>query len=220
MIQRVLKAGFLAGLVVGGRSRVPGQAREPAFRLAPALVRVEGIGRRKVAWVRPHVPIDVTLDELSALWSFYRRTFITPEGQVLSLDAKKVTTSEGQSYALLRAAWQNDRRDFERIWSWTRTHLQTRGTDHLFAWKWKGKVLDRNFGHDFSKILKDNIVTIWQNYFCAVMNGRVDGIEYMGRLCELTTKTLPLGLINGSGGRDSWLFFVQRNDAKELRPLP
>ena len=78
-------------------------------------------------------------DELSALWSFYRQTYIR-DGRVVSLDEQGITTSEGQGYALLRAVWSNDRRTFEEVWRWTQSHLQV-SPDKLFAWKWKGKVL-------------------------------------------------------------------------------
>ncbi|HYX90927.1 MAG TPA: glycosyl hydrolase family 8, partial [Myxococcaceae bacterium] len=86
------------------------------------------------------------MDELSALWSFYRHTYID-EGRVVSLDEDHITTSEGQGYAMLRAVWANDPWTFESVWQWTRQHLQTRG-DRLFAWKWKGRVLDSNSATD------------------------------------------------------------------------
>jgi len=88
------------------------------------------------------------LDDLSALWSFYKRTYIQ-NGRVVSLDEQGVTTSEGQGYALLRAVWSNDRTAFEAVWDWTKQHLQVRD-DKLFAWKWKGTVLDRNSATDAS----------------------------------------------------------------------
>lgn len=85
-------------------------------------------------------------DELSALWSFYRQTYIR-DGRVISLDEQGVTTSEGQGYAMLRAVWSNDRRTFEEVWHWTQSHLQVR-PDKLFAWKWKGKVLSLDAATD------------------------------------------------------------------------
>jgi cellulose synthase (UDP-forming) len=86
------------------------------------------------------------LDELSALWSFYRHHYIEG-GRVVSLDEDRITTSEGQSYALLRAVWANDPWTFAEVWQWTRQHLQVRG-DRLFAWKWKDRVLDANSATD------------------------------------------------------------------------
>ncbi|MEQ1795696.1 MAG: glycosyl hydrolase family 8 [Nitrospira sp.] len=85
-------------------------------------------------------------DDLSALWSFYRQTYIR-DGRVISLDEQGVTTSEGQGYAMLRAVWSNDRRTFEEVWRWTQSHLQVR-PDKLFAWKWKSKVLSLDAATD------------------------------------------------------------------------
>ena len=86
------------------------------------------------------------LDDLSALWSFYKQTYIQ-NGRVVSLDQNGITTSEGQGYAMLRAVWSNDRATFNAVWAWTKQYLQVR-EDKLFAWKWKGTVLDKNSATD------------------------------------------------------------------------
>lgn len=86
------------------------------------------------------------VDELSALWSFYKQKYIA-SGQVISLDENGITTSEGQGYAMLRAVWSNDRHTFTTVWNWTKQNLQMR-PDKLFAWKWKGKVLSSNSATD------------------------------------------------------------------------
>ncbi|HSQ90871.1 MAG TPA: glycosyl hydrolase family 8, partial [Nitrospiraceae bacterium] len=86
------------------------------------------------------------IDDLSALWSFYKQTYIQ-NGRVVSLDENGITTSEGQGYAMLRAVWSNDRATFNTVWAWTKQYLQVR-EDKLFAWKWKGTVLDRNSATD------------------------------------------------------------------------
>ena len=86
-------------------------------------------------------------DELSALWSFYRYGFIDG-GRVVARDEAGITTSEGQSYALLRAVFAGDRATFDEVWRWTREHLQVRRGDRLLAWKWKGSVVDENAATD------------------------------------------------------------------------
>lgn len=86
------------------------------------------------------------IDELSALWSFYKQRYIV-SGRVVSLDEQRLTTSEGQGYAMLRAVWANDRTTFISVWNWTKQNLQVR-LDKLFAWKWKGKVLSSNSATD------------------------------------------------------------------------
>lgn len=86
------------------------------------------------------------LDNLSALWSYYRHRYII-DGRVVSWDEQGITTSEGQGYAMLRAVWSNDRPTFDRVWAWTKQHLQIRD-DKLFAWKWKGKALSLHSASD------------------------------------------------------------------------
>jgi cellulose synthase (UDP-forming) len=86
------------------------------------------------------------LDDLSALWSYYKQRYIV-DGRVVSWDEQGITTSEGQGYAMLRAVWSGDRATFDRVWTWTKTHLQVR-QDKLFAWKWKDRVVSGNSATD------------------------------------------------------------------------
>jgi len=72
---------------------------------------------------------------LEQSWDAYRGTFIGVDGRVMDPRRNGGSTSEGQSYALLRAVWMDDRRTFDSVWAWTRSALQTRG-DHLFAYLW------------------------------------------------------------------------------------
>lgn len=85
-------------------------------------------------------------DIMHALWSLYKFNYLE-EGKVLSRDEGNVTTSEGQSYAMLRSVWANDPQAFETVWRWTRENLQVR-EDRLFAWKYNGRVLDYNSATD------------------------------------------------------------------------
>ena len=83
---------------------------------------------------------------LRETWNSYRHDFITGDGQVrdflqrgpfFSEHVPQVqTTSEGQSYAMLRSVWMDDRAEFDLVWRWTQTHLQVRH-DALFAWLWQ-----------------------------------------------------------------------------------
>lgn len=68
-------------------------------------------------------------------WASYRQHFIE-DGRVIDPTAGRATTSEGQSYALLRAVYINDRATFDQVWRWTQAHLQVRG-DALLAWRWE-----------------------------------------------------------------------------------
>ncbi len=83
-----------------------------------------------------------TRTQLKYAWSYYRDNFLESYGQVVDPQTG-LTTSEGQSYAMLRAALMNDRDSFKGIWLWTQHHLQHRVDDKLLSWSFKdGKQLD------------------------------------------------------------------------------
>ena len=87
------------------------------------------------------------LDELSALWSRYEFDYVK-DGRVVELDERGITTSEAQSYGMLRAVWQRDKEAFSAVWRWTKENLRTR-RDALFAWKHDGRgVVDHNSASD------------------------------------------------------------------------
>ncbi len=91
----------------------------------------------------------LTLDKSG---DYYDQNFIVSYGQVVD-PAKDTTTSEGQSYAMLKAVMQNEKTRFEGVWSWTRDHLQYRKNDKLFSWLWgkengKEQVLDSGHAAD------------------------------------------------------------------------
>lgn len=68
------------------------------------------------------------------LWVTYKDK-IQVDGRTLDRDRNYITTSEGQSYALLRAVWMDDKETFDRVLKWTNNNLGKRDDD-LFAWKW------------------------------------------------------------------------------------
>lgn len=81
---------------------------------------------------------------------------ISPQGRVIDVsDERRITTSEGQSYAMFLALVANDRELFRRLLSWTRDNLAGGDlTARLPAWLW-GKqeggswgVLDENSASD------------------------------------------------------------------------
>lgn len=87
--------------------------------------------------------------QLEEGWAGYKQRFIQSDGRVIDpMFSGGLTTSEGQSYALLRSVWLNDREVFDRVWRWTQSNLQVRAGDKLLAYKWgkseqgEWKVLD------------------------------------------------------------------------------
>ena len=85
---------------------------------------------------------------LQQAWAGYTKTFIEPDGRVIDPTRGGVTTSEGQGYALLRAAWMGDRQVFETVWSWTAANLEVPSDGH-FASLWSGgRVADSHSASD------------------------------------------------------------------------
>ncbi len=86
---------------------------------------------------------------LKQAWESYKRVYIDPSGFVLDRSRNQgEVTSEGQSYALMRAVWIDDSETFDRVLEWTEANL--RRPDGLYSWRWSptGKVLDVNSATD------------------------------------------------------------------------
>lgn len=82
---------------------------------------------------------------LSALWDSYKNEYWEAStGRTLDKQSNSITTSEGQSYTMLRAVWQSDKSTFDKTWKFTKEQMQHRD-DSLFAWKW-GQRADGTYG--------------------------------------------------------------------------
>ncbi len=94
--------------------------------------------------VRKPVQFETPSDPLlTRTWESYKQHFIE-DGRVIDPARNGATTSEGQSYALLRAVYMNDRATFDAVWRWSQNNLQ-RPEDALFAWLW-GQRQDGSWG--------------------------------------------------------------------------
>jgi endoglucanase len=72
-------------------------------------------------------------------------TYVSEDGRVTRLEGD--TVSEGQAYGLLLTVAVGDRVRFDRLWRWTREHLQRE--DGLLAWLWaEGEVVDERVAPD------------------------------------------------------------------------
>jgi len=86
-------------------------------------------------------------------WRLFKKRFLSSEGRIVDTGNGGISHSEGQGYGMLLAEAFNDRRAFDKIWSWTRANLQTRPDDRLLSWSWKpegssGQVNDPNNASD------------------------------------------------------------------------
>jgi endoglucanase len=81
---------------------------------------------------------------LEALWENYKEEYIEDSSfRTLDKQRDNITTSEGQSYAMLRAVWQDDKQTFDKSWQWTKDNLWKE--NKLFAWLF-GKKEDGSYG--------------------------------------------------------------------------
>lgn len=82
---------------------------------------------------------------LLELWNNYKAENIE-SGSHRTLDKSQdnITTSEGQSYTMLRAVWMDDKKTFDESWQFTKNNMQ-RPSDHLLSWKF-GKNPDASYG--------------------------------------------------------------------------
>jgi endo-1,4-beta-D-glucanase Y len=127
---RALVGGVLlvVAAVVGWHAMVPRGAGAPSSEVIPGLLR--------------------------ATWEGYKHDFIRDDGRVVDPARDDSTTSEGESYAMLRAVWMDDRGEFDRVWNWTRVHLRGAGSGPI-ASLWQpdstvghGTVVDANSASD------------------------------------------------------------------------
>lgn len=82
---------------------------------------------------------------LSTLWESYKKNYWQPtDGRTIDHQRSDVTTSEGQSYTMLRAVWQDDKPTFDKTWQWTEANLK-RSDSNLFSWLY-GKRSDGSYG--------------------------------------------------------------------------
>ncbi|MFA5828712.1 MAG: glycosyl hydrolase family 8 [Candidatus Shapirobacteria bacterium] len=93
-------------------------------------------------WMRVYQVKNKEALILDSSWKFYKSNFVISYGQVIDPQGNNRTTSEGQSLAMLRAVWLNDKYTFDGVWQWTVDHLQKRTQDKLFSWLWEKKGED------------------------------------------------------------------------------
>lgn len=82
---------------------------------------------------------------LESLWSAYKRDYLEAgTGRAIDYQRDGVTTSEGQSYTMLRAVWMDDRATFDQAFLWTEDNLG-RDEDGLYSWLF-GRRPDGTYG--------------------------------------------------------------------------
>jgi endoglucanase len=82
---------------------------------------------------------------LGATWHTYKDHYLeATSGRTFDPSRNNITTSEGESYTMLRAVWMSDKPAFDTSWTWTKQHLQHQN-DQVFSWLY-GKHADGTYG--------------------------------------------------------------------------
>jgi endo-1,4-beta-D-glucanase Y len=82
---------------------------------------------------------------MSVLWNSYKKDNLEANTfRTMDKDRNDITTSEGESYTMLRAVWMGDKETFDASWKWTKDNLQHKD-DHLFSWLF-GKKSNGSYG--------------------------------------------------------------------------
>lgn len=129
--------------------------------------------------------------ELRRSWTSYMEVFVQDDGRVVDHSARGISTSEGQSYAMLRAVWANDRPTFDRVRGWARDNLQGGDPTALPAWQWGRRddgswgVLDEQPASDADQIIAYALLMAarrWKH-----QPYRDDAVVILGRIWEQET---------------------------------
>jgi endoglucanase len=94
---------------------------------------------------RKNVPIVFSAKSMiDSIWQRYKTTYMEKNTyRTMDIARGNVTTSEGQSYAMLRSVWMDDHLTFDNSWKWTQDNLQKQGK--LFSWLF-GKRSNGTYG--------------------------------------------------------------------------
>jgi endoglucanase len=148
MIQRLLPLLLLPLLVAcsgaGGSASPTPEAEVPRAAAPPTVATTPA------PTAQPWPGAELMLERT---WQSYRRQFIQDDGRTKDPMRDLATTSEGQSYSLLRAVWMDDRDTFDRVLRWSNDNLRVRG-DALFGFLWgrhadgSWSILDPNVASD------------------------------------------------------------------------
>ncbi|GAC1413951.1 MAG: hypothetical protein NVSMB66_6760 [Candidatus Doudnabacteria bacterium] len=103
---------------------------------------------------------------LEGIWNSDKKIYLDPSnGRTVDTSRDNASTSEGQSYTMLRAVWVDDKSTFDKSWQWTQKNLQHTQNDQLFAWNYSrlpnGKyAVDPNIGANYTASDADTDIAV------------------------------------------------------------
>ena len=86
--------------------------------------------------------------DLKKSYDYFKTDYMSKDGRIMDPQKNNITTSEGQSYMLIRNLVSNDKKTFDLVYDWTKNNLRRK--DGLYSWIWgknkngKYTVLDYN----------------------------------------------------------------------------
>jgi len=125
---------------------------------------------------------------LRGAWATYVDRFVSADGRTIDAEAGGITTSEGQAYGMVRAAWADDPATFARLRTWTTNNLQGGDAAALPAWKWGRRddgawgVLDPNPASDADQLLAYALLLGADRWEMPAL--REDAVRLLARLWE------------------------------------
>ncbi len=135
---------------------------------------------------------------LQSSWHTYANRFVQGDGRVIDFKAGHITTSEGQSYGLMRALWTRDRSRFDQIYHWSVNNLQTRG-DKLFSWQWGPRkdgswgVMDKTAASDADQDIAFALLMAYKAW--GDDRYRTEALAILNDLWRLETVQTPIGRV-------------------------
>lgn len=100
-------------------------------------------------------------------YKIYKENFMSKDGRIIDYERGSITTSEGQSYMMLRSLIMDDKKTFDLVYKWSKDNLQRE--DKLFAWLWgksgsEYKILDQNSASDADVDIAFALLLAYQIY--------------------------------------------------------
>lgn len=138
-----------------------------------------------------------------AEWQNFLTAFVTEEGRVIDRANGDISHSEGQGYGLILSVLADDRKSFERIWSFTSTELLIRD-DGLAAWRWepdaRPHVSDTNNATDGDMLIAYGLVLAAEAWNAPDLLATATGmIHTIGRTMLIEADGLPVILPGAAG---------------------
>lgn len=151
---------------------------------------------------------------LKKSYESYKKNFMSKDGRIIDYEKNSITTSEGQSYMMLRSLAVGDKSAFNLTYKWAKNNLQR--NDKLFAWLWgknkqgKYEILDNNTASDADVDIAFALILAyekWGDYKCLQ-----EAKEIINSIWENETRPVGSKLVLSTG-------VVQNKDEKiELNP--